>query len=132
MHTKTKIAIWSVLGSITGLWLYELIISLTRGESAGPYSIKAGLIATFGCDPIWWLCMVWVLGFLVFFEITLKACKQSALLRSVVGRCLPFLGGGDGGGVRRGFKDWETRLWQEIEQDTSISRKLEIMGEKLD
>ncbi|KAH6982444.1 hypothetical protein EDB80DRAFT_592698, partial [Ilyonectria destructans] len=131
MHHKTKIVIWSAIGSIAGLWLYEVVSSLTVGAEMSPYSPSMGVITGFGRDPTWWMTIIWVLGVLMLMESVLRGFKQNVLIRAWLSRCWHR---GEkarrGGGVREGFSDWEPRLWQEMEKDASVERLIRRMGKE--
>ncbi|KAM5349842.1 hypothetical protein ACJ41O_006347 [Fusarium nematophilum] len=126
MHYKTRIAIWSAVGSIAALWMYQLTTAAVSGSEASEYASRGGLFRTFGRDAAWWMSMVWVLGTLLLMEFILRSFKQHDLIRAFLARCWPFGGEpGVGGGVREGFRDWETRLWQEMEKDPAVQKRLE-------
>ncbi|KAF4778686.1 P-type ATPase [Colletotrichum scovillei] len=126
LHYKTRVALWSIVGSIAVLWAYLLIAGAISSLSAGPYSVRGGLISEFGRDPAWWSTLVMVLCALLLMEMATKALRQSHVLRAWLSRCWSSNErvDGKGGGVREGFNDWEPRLWQEMERDTSVKRVL--------
>lgn len=125
MHHRTAIAIWSAIGSIAALWAYQLINTLISGADSTPYVGKEGLIKTFGRDPAWWMTLIWIMLALILVEAILRAFKQHGLFCALLARCWPFGSEpGVGGGVREGFRDWETRLWQEMEKDPAVQRYL--------
>ncbi|KAI8711636.1 Phospholipid-transporting ATPase [Fusarium sp. LHS14.1] len=125
MHHKTAIAVWSAIGSIAALWAYQLINTLSSGADSTPYVGKEGLIKTFGRDLAWWMTLIWIMLSLILVETILRSFKQHGLLRALLARCWPFGSQpGVGGGVREGFRDWETRLWQEMEKDPVVQRHL--------
>ncbi|RSL91781.1 hypothetical protein CEP51_000125 [Fusarium floridanum] len=124
-HHKSAIAIWSAIGSIAALWAYQLLTSMITGADSTPYVGKEGLTKTFGRDPAWWMTFIWIMLSLILVETILRAFKQHGLVRALLARCWPFGGEpGAGGGVREGFRDWETRLWQEMEKDPVVERYL--------
>ncbi|KAF6811206.1 phospholipid-transporting atpase [Colletotrichum sojae] len=129
LHHKTKLAFWSVLGSVAGIWVYGLIMAVVASPNSGPYSVKGGLIGGFGKDPAWWCTLVVVLGFLSLMEMGSKALKQSHVLRAWLSRCWSSESRTErrGGGVREGFKDWEPRLWQEMEKDSGVDGVLAVL-----
>ncbi|KAI9150845.1 putative phospholipid-transporting ATPase [Paramyrothecium foliicola] len=122
MHYKTKISAWSAFLSILALWLYHLIISISSDASAGPYSVKAGMLQIFGRDVAWWMSLIWSLGALMLMEIVLRTAKQNRFVRLGLSWVWALVGKSEtGGGVRPGFQDWEPRLWQEMENDPAVS-----------
>ncbi|KZL78152.1 phospholipid-translocating P-type ATPase [Colletotrichum tofieldiae] len=128
IHHKTKVAIWAAIASVAGLWAYHLITAAATGLSLTPYSVKYGLTAVFGQDAVWWMTLIWVLGMLLLVESTLRSFKQNSMIRTLIYRCWPFQKEtARGGGVREGFRDWEPRLWQEMEMDPAVDR---ILGKR--
>ncbi|RSL96791.1 hypothetical protein CEP52_011286 [Fusarium oligoseptatum] len=124
-HHKSAIAIWSAIGSIAALWAYQLLTAMATGADSTPYVAKEGLTKTFGRDPAWWMTFIWIMLSLILAETILRAFKQHGMIRALLARCWPFGGEpGAGGGVREGFRDWETRLWQEMEKDPAVQRYL--------
>ncbi|RSL59495.1 hypothetical protein CEP53_005775 [Fusarium sp. AF-6] len=124
-HHKSAIAIWSAIGSIAALWAYQLLTSMITGADSTPYVGKEGLTKTFGRDPAWWMTFIWIMLSLILVETIIRAFKQHGLVRALLARCWPFGGEpGAGGGIREGFRDWETRLWQEMEKDPVVQRYL--------
>ncbi|WQF77387.1 Putative P-type ATPase, subfamily IV, P-type ATPase, A domain superfamily, HAD superfamily [Colletotrichum destructivum] len=129
MHHKTKIAIWSAVGSVAGLWVYQLINAASAAPSSTPYSAKNGLTTGFGRDAAWWMTLIWTLGALLLIELTLRSFKQNSMIRSAIYRCWPFeKKTAIGGGVRNGFRDWELRLWQEMETDPAVAKILKRLS----
>ncbi|KAL3291756.1 P-type ATPase [Colletotrichum asianum] len=122
LHHKTQIAFWAILGSVAGVWVYALITAVASGPSSGPYSIRGGLLLLFGRDPAWWFTLLLVLGGLSIMEMATQALKQSHVLRAWLSRCWSSEHNNEkkGGGVREGFKDWEPRLWQEMEKEPGV------------
>ncbi|OHW98489.1 phospholipid-translocating p-type ATPase [Colletotrichum incanum] len=128
MHHKTKVAIWAAIASVAGLLAYHLITAAATGLSLTLYSVKHGLTAVFGQDAVWWMTLLWVLGMLLLVESTLRSFKQNSMIRTLLYRCWPFKKEmARGGGVREGFRDWEPRLWQEMEMDPAVAR---ILGKR--
>ncbi|KAF5002150.1 hypothetical protein FDECE_10712 [Fusarium decemcellulare] len=130
LHHKNKIAIFSVVGSIAALWIYQLIAGVAAAPSSGPYSAKNGLTSTFGQDFRWWSTLILVLCFLMMIEYALKALKQNSTIRAWTARIWFGEKKRSGGGVREGFYDWDTRLWQEMEKDATIERMLARLSDK--
>ncbi|TID03927.1 putative phospholipid-transporting ATPase [Colletotrichum higginsianum] len=129
MHHKTKIAIWSAVGSVAGLWVYQLINTVSSAPSSTPYSVKNGLINGFGPDAVWWMTLIGTFNMLLLMELTLRSFKQNSMIRSAIYRCWPFeKKTAIGGGVRNGFRDWELRLWQEMETDPAVAKILERLS----
>ncbi|KAF4932706.1 putative phospholipid-transporting ATPase [Colletotrichum fructicola] len=122
LHHKTQIAFWAIFGSVAGVWVYALITAVASGPSSGPYSIRGGLLLLFGRDPAWWFTLLLVLGGLSIMEMATQALKQSHVLRAWLSRCWSSEHDTEkkGGGVREGFKDWEPRLWQEMEKEPGV------------
>ncbi|KAM5346014.1 hypothetical protein ACJ41O_011875 [Fusarium nematophilum] len=126
MHRKTNIAIWSALGSILAVWMYLLITSVASGYQASPYAITGGFMMTFGRDPSWWFALLYSVGVLTAAEYAFKGLMQNAMARALLARGCSWLRivGVCGPGVREGFRDWEPRLWQEMEKDRGARRRL--------
>lgn len=123
LHHKTRVVLWSILGSIAGVWAYALVVAAISGPSAGPYSVRGGLLGTFGRDPAWWSSAILVLGALILMEMASGALLQNHALRAWLLRCWSSSVSASkrrGGGVREGFDAWEPRLWQEMEKDTGV------------
>ncbi|RSL41124.1 hypothetical protein CEP53_012947 [Fusarium sp. AF-6] len=130
MHHKTKIALWSAFGSILGVWLYLLITAIISGYEPSPYAIKGGMIKEYGRDPSWWFALLYTLGLLIAAESTFKSLRQNAMVRALVVRCGSWLGIAfdSGKGIREGFNDWDPHLWQEMEKDKGVRRRLRDLG----
>lgn len=123
LHHKTKVVLWSLLGTIAALWGYALVVAVLSGPSAGPYSARSGLLSTFGRDPAWWSAGIMALAALLLMEMASIALMQNHALRAWLSRCWSASAGADkrrGGGVREGFDAWEPRLWQEMEKDSGV------------
>ncbi|KAH8777536.1 hypothetical protein F5883DRAFT_543640 [Diaporthe sp. PMI_573] len=123
LHHKTTVVLWSILGSITGIWAYALVVSAISGPSAGPYSIRGGLLNTFGRDPAWWCAAIMAVGALLLMEMLSSTLLQNHALRTWFSRCWSSSASANkrrGGGVREGFNPWEPRLWQEMEKDPAV------------
>lgn len=117
------VVFWAILGSIAGVWVYALIVAAISSPSAGPYSVKGGLLTTFGRDPAWWSSGIMALGALLLMEMASRAVLQNHALRAWASRCWSSSASADkrrGGGVREGFDAWEPRLWQEMEKDSGV------------
>lgn len=128
LHHKTKVVLWAILGSVGGVWIYALVVSAISGASAGPYSVKAGLLTTFGRDPAWWSAGIMALSALLLMEMASMALLQNHALRAWISRCWSSSAGANkrsGGGVREGFNAWEPRLWQEMEKDPGVKQTVD-------
>ncbi|KAL0934002.1 P-type ATPase [Colletotrichum truncatum] len=126
MHYKTKVVFYAALGSVAGVWVFAIIIGVVSSSVSGPYSIRYGLLQGFGTDASWWSTFLMVLGALTLMELTFKAFLQNHALRAWLSRCWSSNDRLErkGGGVREGFCDWETRLWQEMEKDARVQAAL--------
>lgn len=128
LHHKTTVVLWSILGSIAGVWGYALVVAAVSGPSAGPYSVRGGLLSTFGRDPAWWSAGIMALAALLLMEMASMALLQNHALRAWLSRCWSSSAGANkrrGGGVREGFDAWEPRLWQEMERDSGVKQTVE-------
>lgn len=128
LHHKTTVVLWAILGSVTGVWAYALVVGAVSGPSAGPYSVRAGLLTTFGRDPAWWSAGIMALAALLLMEMGSMALLQNHALRAWISRCWSSSAGANkrrGGGVREGFDAWEPRLWQEMEKDPSVKQAVD-------
>lgn len=115
--------LWSILGSVAGIWAYALVVAAVSSPSAGPYSVRGGLLSTFGRDPAWWFAGIMALSALLLMEMASIALLQNHALRAWISRCWSSNAGANrrsGGGVREGFDAWEPRLWQEMEKDPNV------------
>ncbi|KAL0929774.1 phospholipid-transporting atpase [Colletotrichum truncatum] len=124
LNYKAHFVFLSAIVSILAMWVYTLIVSNTMAPNAGPYSVRGGLLSGFGKEASWWCTLLLALAILYFIEMAARAYKQNYAMRSWVSRF--WVSGRQlekrGGGVREGFKDWEPRLWQEMEQDASVQQ----------
>lgn len=66
------------------------------------------------------------IGLLVDAESAIKSLMQNAMVRALFVRCHVWfmLAGDSTEGVREGFRDWEPCLWQEMEKDKAVRRRL--------
>jgi phospholipid-translocating ATPase len=102
-HYKTWIPIFGAMLTIFGWWAWNLFLSAIYSNSAGPYTVYTGFMEHFGKSLTWWAVLGAVLAVVIVLELGVDVLRRTY---------------------------WPTLidLWQELEQDIGIRRRLEESG----
>lgn len=122
IETQYKTILVLALFSLQGLflvWAFHIVIGYVRPNLViSPYFVVNGFTLTFGRDVAWWATLGLILGTLVVAELAVEAVRQrfSSQLTSLLGRPT---------------REWDPRLWKEIERDPLCKVQLENMARSL-
>jgi phospholipid-translocating ATPase len=98
-HHKTWVPIFGAVLTIAGWWAWNLFLSAISSNTPGPYTVKDGFIHHFGANITWWAVFVAIMAALIIPDLVFDALKR---------RFWPNM----------------IEIWQELEQDPEIMRKL--------
>lgn len=93
-------------------------------NNISPYDVKGGFTKTFGNDPNWWLTFIIVLIVLILMELIFKSTRRYLLLAAA----WPPWKRGWWRRRERTAEELDVTLWQEIEKDKGIQRRLGMMA----
>ncbi len=139
--------------TVAGWWVWNAFLSGVYTPSPSPYDVRDGFIHGFGRDPIWWLTMLLVLGFLAVVELGYKAVKRNLIITGVwkyrwrwlswtgLRWCLKSMRLRAAAGPsslqlvvctddEEDDEDWDLELWQEMERDPAVKERLKAMVEE--
>ncbi|KAG4029119.1 hypothetical protein MFRU_017g00560 [Monilinia fructicola] len=103
MHTKTYITAIGFILSIGGWFFWNLLLSSLYSVKSLTYNVRDGFIYQFGRNPLWWCTLIIILATVFLFEVGMSS-------------------------VRKAFWPEDIEIWQELEKDTGVRRRLEMAG----
>lgn len=77
LHNKTVTAIFAVVVSVGGWWVWNLILSGTYNKYDAIYDVNQGIIQRFGRNPLWWLTLLIGVMAVVLFEVVVKMIRTA-------------------------------------------------------
>jgi phospholipid-translocating ATPase len=77
VHDRTWVILGAMVLSLTGWWLWNVLLSALFKDSVGPYVIRDAFLGGFGRKGMWWLVLLAVLSALVVFELGVTAVRKS-------------------------------------------------------
>ncbi|PTB66999.1 phospholipid-translocating P-type ATPase [Trichoderma citrinoviride] len=92
---------------------------------SGDYDIRHTFTRLWGADAVWWSTVFIVLAFMGMMELLFKAAKR-AMLVAGLWHWPPWQQ--RRARLRDNVEEWELELWQEMEQDEAVRRKLARMA----
>lgn len=107
------------LQSMVLIWGFHAVLGYIRtGLVISPYFVVDGFTYTFGRDFAWWATLGLIFGLLILAEVMVETLRQrfSDVLTRLVGR---------------EKREWDPRLWKEIERDPLCKRHLEEVARDL-
>ncbi|KAF7562215.1 hypothetical protein G7046_g1929 [Stylonectria norvegica] len=122
-HYKSKFVMFCFFLTTWGWFAWLAFLDGAYAASpSGTYSIRNSFSRLFGDDPIWWATLFIVLGFLGLLELVLKTLKRHLL---VAGLWVwpPW----KSSRASTNIEEWDLELWQELEQDPALRRRLRRM-----
>lgn len=90
---------------------------------SGVYDIRHTFTKLWGADAVWWSTVFIVLSFMGMIELLFKAAKR-AMLVAGLWHWPPWQKKRLGDNV----EEWDLELWQEMEQDPVVKKKLAKMA----
>ncbi|KAF2202777.1 phospholipid-translocating P-type ATPase [Delitschia confertaspora ATCC 74209] len=69
MHSKSIIVVISLVASIGGWFLWNIILAATYNPSAPIYRVRDAIFTTFGRSGTWWLALILIVSSCVVFEL---------------------------------------------------------------
>ncbi|KAG0647426.1 phospholipid-transporting ATPase [Hyphodiscus hymeniophilus] len=102
-HYKTWVPIFGAALTISGWWAWCLLLSAIYTNSAGEYTVYRGFTEHFGKNPTWWAVLVAVLAVVIMLELGIDMLQKIYWPSSI-------------------------DVWQELEQDSEIRKRLEMSG----
>jgi phospholipid-translocating ATPase len=103
-------------------WL-AFLDGVYAGTPSGDYDIRHTFTKLWGTDVVWWSTVFIVLAFLGIIELLFKAAKRGMLVAGLW-HWPPWQRKKMGDNV----EEWDLELWQEMEQDPAVRRKLAKMA----
>ncbi|KAK3308501.1 uncharacterized protein B0T15DRAFT_550595 [Chaetomium strumarium] len=73
VHDRTWVILGAMVLSLTGWWVWNVLLSALFKDSVGPYVIRDAFLGGFGRRGMWWLVFFAVLSALVVFELGVTA-----------------------------------------------------------
>lgn len=120
MQYKTILVLGLFAIQCLGLvWLFHIVLGYVLPELIiSPYFVVGGFTNTFGRDLAWWATLGLILGILVVAEVSVETLRQrfSSQWTKLLGR---------------EKREWDPRLWKEIERDPHCKVRLENMSHSL-
>ncbi len=77
VHDRTVVILLGMVLSISGWWLWSILLSCLFPSKIGPYVIRDGFVKGFGRNGMWWLVHFVVLSALVVFELAVTTMRRS-------------------------------------------------------
>lgn len=90
---------------------------------SGDYDIRHTFTRLWGTDAVWWATVFVVLSFMGMMELLFKALKRGMLVAGLW-HWPPWQKKRLGDNV----EEWDLELWQEMEQDPTVRRRLARMA----
>ena len=123
--------------TIAGWFAWQGFLDGVYARQPSPYAARGGFSHTFGPDGLWWLTALAIVAALVVVETAYKAAKH----RLVVAGLWHFPpwrrrgsrnggGGGNDDDDDDNAEDWDLELWQELEKDPEVRRRLRTILEE--
>lgn len=100
MHNKSVVVAISLICSIGGWFLWNIILSATYNPASPIYHVRDALFATFGRNALWWLTLILIISSTVVLELGV-------------------------GSLRAAFFTTDVDIFQELEKDPAIKRRFE-------
>ncbi|KAF3767296.1 hypothetical protein M406DRAFT_89812 [Cryphonectria parasitica EP155] len=126
-HYKSAVVLTSFSITVAGWWIWQVFLSGIYAKAPSPYDVRSGFFDTFGRDPGWWLTLIVVLTLLFVLEMGFKMAKRTMVI-------LGLWKWGRGWWKRwhkhntnwmeEHLEDWDLGLWQEMEQDDNVKKRL--------
>ncbi|RYO80660.1 hypothetical protein DL766_004851 [Monosporascus sp. MC13-8B] len=134
-HHKTSVVIGAFFITVAGWFAWQAFLDGVYARQPSPYAARDGFVHGFGRDPLWWLTGLAVIAALVAVETTYKAVKHRLVVAGLWGlppwMWSPWSRGA--GNVRQegdtSAEEWHLELWQELERDPAVRRRLRRMLE---
>lgn len=76
LHSKTFVTIVGFFLSVSGWFLWNLILAEAYKREIGPYSVHGAFLNRFGKMPLWWLTLVMVLTMVIVLELAVTAVRR--------------------------------------------------------
>ncbi|KAM0462983.1 hypothetical protein ACHAPV_003108 [Trichoderma viride] len=123
-HYKSAVVIACFFITTAGwfAWL-AFLDGVYAGTPSGDYDIRHTFTKLWGADAVWWSTVFIVLAFLGMIELLFKAAKRGMLVAGLW-HWPPWQRKKMGDNV----EEWDLELWQEMEQDPAVRRKLAKMA----
>jgi phospholipid-translocating ATPase len=99
MHNKSVLALISLVLSIGGWFLWNIILSSVYHKNK-IYAVKHGFLSRFGRNPLWWFTLILILVSVLAFELAVIA-------------------------LRTAYWPTDTDIFQELEQDLEVRKRFE-------
>lgn len=100
MHNKSFVVAISLICSIGGWFLWNIILSAAYNPASPIYHVRDALFATFGRNALWWLTLVLIISSTIVLELGI-------------------------GSLRAAFFTTDVDIFQELEKDPAIKRRFE-------
>lgn len=130
-HYKSAIVLASFAVTVIG-WMapWQSFLAGIYTEQPSPYDVRDGFFDTFGRDPGWWLSLIGVLVVLFIIEMGYKMARRMMLTSGLWRWSRDWWKRGKWWGKKRSdwmennLEDWDLGLWQGMEQDEEVKKKL--------
>ncbi|EFX00376.1 p-type ATPase [Grosmannia clavigera kw1407] len=76
LHSQTIVTAAGLFISVTGWFLWSILLSLVYGKSNGPYLVRGTFLHNFGRTAIWWLTVLEALAAVVTLELIVASLRR--------------------------------------------------------
>lgn len=110
--------------------MWQVFLAAIYTTNLTPYDVKYGFFDTFGPDPNWWLTIIIAFAILVVLELAFKSMTNDLVKAGKWPRWKEWAG------IQSTcLQDTELGIWQEMEKDPVVRRRLAVLaadGDKVD
>lgn len=99
-HHITWVPIFGAALTIGGWWAWNLFLAAIFSNTPGPYTVYRGFLDHFGANASWWLVHIAIMAALIVPDLVVEA-------------------------LQRRFWPTVIQVWQELEQNGEVMRKLQ-------
>ncbi|KAI3397403.1 hypothetical protein diail_10734 [Diaporthe ilicicola] len=133
-HFKSFLVLGSFFITVGGWWLWQAFLAGVYAPQPSPYNVRDGFFGTFGKDPGWWVTLILVLMVLFVLELGFKMAKRTLTMmglwrwgRGWWKRLRSWKKVRREDWMESNLEDWDLGLWQEMEKDPLVMRRLRGM-----
>ncbi|OBR14979.1 Phospholipid-transporting ATPase [Colletotrichum higginsianum IMI 349063] len=121
-HHKSAIVMACFFITFSGWWAWNGFLSSIYARAPSPYAVRDGFSKTFGADWVWWLTLVVMTTVFILMETVFRTLQRSMILAGLWR--WPWIRKEDDVCA----DEWRLELWQELEKDPAVRKKLRRMA----